>query len=159
MPGVTITLEHGNELLRGVARLNRWASRHASLTVPFAQARLLSLLDDLGPARISTIAHADHSSQPAATTAIQRLEALGWVTRIDDPDDARARLVSLTDSGHDALARARSARAGVLLPALQELEGRDPDALARVRVAIEIIDELLAATTDPADARAATTPR
>jgi thioredoxin-like negative regulator of GroEL len=41
----------GNELLRAAARLTRWATRHASFDVPFAQARLLALLDELGPAR------------------------------------------------------------------------------------------------------------
>ncbi|MBW8732290.1 MAG: MarR family transcriptional regulator, partial [Terrabacter sp.] len=30
----------GNDLLRSAARLSRWASRHASFDVPFAQARL-----------------------------------------------------------------------------------------------------------------------
>src|SRR6476660_10135947 len=92
-----------NDLLRSAARLSRWASRHASFDVPFAQARLLALLDELGPSRVSVLAAADHSSQPTITTQLQRLEASGWVHRGSDPDDARATLVSLSEDGRAAL--------------------------------------------------------
>jgi DNA-binding MarR family transcriptional regulator len=143
---VTISVQLGNDLLRGAARLNRWASRHASLGVPFAQVRLLALIDELGPARISTLAHADHCSQPATTTAVQRLEALGWVQRIADPQDARASLVSLSPAGREALDGARAARADVLQPALERLEQRDPTASGRVQAAIAVIAELLEVT-------------
>ena len=135
----------GNDLLRSAARLSRWASRHASFDVPFAQARLLALLVVLGPSRISTLAAADHSSQPTTTTQIQRLEASGWVTRASDPDDARATVVSLSDEGRAALESVRRARLAVLSPTLDQL---DEPALDRVRVAIEVMNELLAAAAD-----------
>ena len=80
----------GNELLRSAARLSRWASRHASFDVPFAQARLLALLDELGPSRVSVLAAADHSSQPTITTQLQRLEASGWVRSRDPTPTTRA---------------------------------------------------------------------
>ncbi|MCU1536126.1 MAG: hypothetical protein JWP82_477 [Humibacillus sp.] len=139
----------GNELLRSAARLSRWASRNASFDVPFAQARLLALLDELGPSRVSVLAVADHSSQPTVTTQLQRLEASGWVDRAADPDDARASLVSLSPAGVDALAGVRRARLAVLAPALDEL---DETGVARLAVAVEVLDQLLAAaaaTTDP----------
>lgn len=139
----------GNDLLRSAARLSRWASRHASFDVPFAQARLLALLDELGPSRVSTLAAADHSSQPTTTTQLNRLEAAGWVHRAPDPDDARATLVSLSEEGHAALDSVRLARLAVLSPALDQLDG---PALARVQVAIDVMNELLtkaADTTDP----------
>nr|WP_255523990.1 MarR family transcriptional regulator [Terrabacter sp. MAHUQ-38] len=128
--------------MRSAARLSRWASRHASFDVPFAQARLLALLDELGPSRVSALAAADHSSQPTTTTQLQRLEASGWVHRGADPDDARASLVSLSDEGRAALEDVRRARLAVLSPALDRLDGR---ALERVRIAIDVMDELLAA--------------
>ncbi|HET7801743.1 MAG TPA: MarR family transcriptional regulator [Humibacillus xanthopallidus] len=136
----------GNELLRSAARLSRWASRHASFDVPFAQARLLALLDELGPSRVSALAAADHSSQPSITTQLHRLEAAGWVERAVDPDDARASLVSLSPAGKGALEDVRRARVAVLAPAL---DGLDATALARVRVAIDVLDELLAAAAEP----------
>ncbi|GAA3715365.1 MarR family transcriptional regulator [Terrabacter ginsenosidimutans] len=135
----------GNDLLRSAARLSRWASRHASFDVPFAQARLLALLDELGPSRVSALAAADHSSQPTITTQLQRLEASGWVRRASDPDDARATVISLTDEGHAAIESVRRARLAVLSPALDQLDG---PALDRVRVAIDVMNELLAAAAD-----------
>ena len=142
--------ELGNELLRAVARLNRWATRHASLDVPMAQARLLGVLDELGPARVSTLATADHCSQPTMTAQVQRLEAEGWAQRVPDPADARAALVSLTTEGTEALRRARDARVAVLSPALQSL---DDAGVERLRTAVLVLDRLLdlagAASTTP----------
>jgi DNA-binding MarR family transcriptional regulator len=142
--------ELGNELLRAVARLNRWATRHASLDVPMAQARLLGVLDELGPARVSTLATADHCSQPTMTAQVQRLEAEGWAHRVPDPADARAALVSLTPEGTEALRRARDARVAVLSPALQSL---DDAGVERLRTAVLVLDRLLdlagAASTTP----------
>jgi DNA-binding MarR family transcriptional regulator len=134
----------GNDLLRAAARLSRWASRHASFDVPFAQARLLALLDELGPSRISALAVADHSSQPTTTTQIQRIEAAGWVERHDDPDDARATLISLTDAGLEALNSVRAARLAVLAPTFEQL---DDAALDRVRIAVDVINDVLAASS------------
>jgi DNA-binding MarR family transcriptional regulator len=138
----------GNDLLRSAARLSRWASRNASFDVPFAQARLLALLDELGPSRVSVLAAADHSSQPTVTTQLQRLEASGWVDRAADPDDARASLVSLSQDGVAALEGVRRARLDVLAPALGRL---DENGLDRLRVAIDVMDELLAAAAVPTD--------
>lgn len=139
----------GNDLLRASARLTRWASRNASLAVPMAQTRLLALLDELGPARVSTLAQADHSSQPTMTTQLHRLEAAGWAQRIPDPGDARASLVSLTPQGSAALQQARDARLAALSPVL---DGLDAGAAHRLRIAVEVLDELLqraARTTTP----------
>ena len=130
----------GNDLLRSSARLSRWASRHASFDVPFAQARLLALLDELGPVRVSALAAADHSSQPTVTAQLGRLESHGWIQRSDDPDDARARLVALSDAGRATLEGVREARVAVLAPLLDEL---DEQGIAELRVAVSVIGRLL----------------
>ena len=88
-----------DELLRSAARLSRWASRHADLGMPYAQARVLALVDDLGPARVTTLAAADDCSQPSMTAQVHRLEADGLVARTPDPADARATLIGLTADG------------------------------------------------------------
>jgi DNA-binding MarR family transcriptional regulator len=134
----------GNDLLRAAARLSRWASRHAAFDVPFAQARLLALLDELGPSRISTLAEADNSSQPSMTAQVQRVEAAGWARREPDPDDSRAVLVSLTPAGARKLLEVRHARAAVLEPALSQLAG--PSA-QRVHDAVAVLEELLTITS------------
>lgn len=131
----------GTDLLRSAARLTRWATRHATLRVPMAQARLLALIDELGPARVSVLADADHSSQPSMTTQVQRLEEQGWVARTPDPRDARATLIELAPDGLAALTEARRSRLDALSPAL---EGLDDEGTARLRTAVEVLHELLA---------------
>jgi DNA-binding MarR family transcriptional regulator len=133
--------ELGDSVLRSAARLTRWASRNASFDVPMAQTRLLALVEELAPARISALAAADHCSQPTMSTQLQRVEAEGWTHRVPDPADARASLISLTPQGCEALARARHARRAALSPAVDQLD--DP-ALERLRVAVEALDDLLA---------------
>jgi len=143
---VTTRDDPANDLLRAAARLSRWASRHASFDMPSAQARLLALLDELGPARVSQLAEADHSSQPTTTTGVQRLEAQGWARRDPDPDDARAALVSITAQGRQALHSVRAARAAVLSPTLDAL---DDTQLARLRDAARAMEDLLARAAAP----------
>ncbi len=135
-----------DELLRAAARLSRWASQSATLTVPAAQARLLALVEERTSARVGALALADHSSQPTLTAQLGRMEAAGWVRRDPDPDDARASLVSLTPAGRAALADVRRARADVLAPAIAGLDGDPSD---RVRAAITVIGELLRAADGP----------
>ena len=52
----------GSDLLSVVARLNRMANQRVRIPLPFAQARLLSTIDDRGEARISDLAALDHCS-------------------------------------------------------------------------------------------------
>jgi DNA-binding MarR family transcriptional regulator len=133
--------ELGNSVLRSAARLTRWASRNASFDVPMAQARLLALVEELSPARISALAAADHCSQPTMSTLLHRLEAEGWAERIVDPADARASLISLTTAGRAALDRVRQARLQALSPAFNQL---DAAALTRLQEAVDALDDLLA---------------
>ena len=131
-----------DELLRSAARLSRWASRHADLGMPYAQARVLALVDDLGPARVTTLAAADDCSQPSMTAQVHRLEADGLVARAPDPADARATLIGLTTDGTAVLARLRRARGAALTPVLDAVH---PDP-GRLRDAVALLGELLEAT-------------
>lgn len=133
-----------DDLLRAAARLSRWATRHSDLELPWAQARVLSLVEELGPARITALAAIDDTSQPTMTAQVQRLEARDWIARTPDPDDARAHLVALTDAGRDVLAQARAARAAALAPVLDRLAA-DPE---RLRAATSLLADLVEATRE-----------
>ena len=89
----------GADLLAVVARINRLANQRVRMPIPFAQARLLSTIEDQGEARISDLAALDHCSQPTMTTQVRRLEDAGMVTRTPDPPDARAVLIRITPTG------------------------------------------------------------
>lgn len=121
--------DRGERLLLAVTRLNRWATRRADLEIPPAQARLLALVMEIGPARIGDLAHADQCSQPTMTTQVQRVEGCGWVRRSPDPSDARASLVEITDEGRMVIARVRAARSVALQPALRRLSEHDEQVL------------------------------
>jgi DNA-binding MarR family transcriptional regulator len=131
----------GVELLGVVARLNRLATQRTRLPLPWAQARLLSTIEDQGSARISDLAILDHCSQPTMTMQVRRLEDQGLVARTPDPHDARAVLIRITPKGVDMLARARADRAAAVDPVIARLDPEDQQTLAAaVRVLRRLLD-------------------
>lgn len=133
--------ELGADLLSVVARLNRLATQRTRLPLPWAQARLLSTIEDQGEARISDLALLDHCSQPTMTTQVRRLEDAGLVTRTPDPGDARAVLIRITEKGREVLNQARADRAATIDPRLERLQPEDRQTLA---AAVGVIRRLLA---------------
>lgn len=111
----------GADLLSVVARLNRLANQRVRMPIPFAQARLLSTIEDQGEARISDLAALDHCSQPTMTTQVRRLEDAGMVARTPDPEDARAVLIRITPVGVATLRQVRLDRGAAVDPYLERL--------------------------------------
>lgn len=144
----------GSRLLTAIARLNRWATAQVqtAFDIPYAQLRLLSLVAQLGPVRITELAAADNCSQPTITQQVRKLTALGWIDRRDDPADARASLICASVAGRAAIDRARLARARALVPVLEELDAVDRETL---RAATELLDRLARATSVPASPQGA----
>lgn len=128
------------DLLAAVARINRLATQRVRMTLPYAQARLLSAIEDQAAARISDLAALDHCSQPTMTTQVRRLEDAGLVSRTPDPADARAVLISITPKGVATLARVRADRGAVIDPYLERLDDGDRETLAN---AVRIMRSLL----------------
>nr|WP_102143907.1 MarR family transcriptional regulator [Mycobacterium sp. QGD 101] len=130
----------GVDLLAVVARLNRLANQRSRPPLPWAQARLLSTIEDKGEARISELACLDHCSQPTMTTQVHRLEDAGLVTRAVDPDDARAVRIRITDQGRKTLARVRADRAAAIDPRLARLTPEDRQVLT---AAVDVLRRLI----------------
>jgi DNA-binding MarR family transcriptional regulator len=126
----------GADLLSVVARINRLANQRVRMPIPFAQARLLSTIEDQGEARISDLAALDHCSQPTMTTQVRRLEDAGMVTRTPDPLDARAVLIRITDHGVTALRQARADRGAVIDPYLEHLTEAERQSLTEAVVVL-----------------------
>lgn len=139
----------GADLLSVVARINRLANQRLRMPVPFAQARLLSTIEDRGEARISDLAALDHCSQPTMTTQVRRLEDAGMVSRTTDPQDARAVLIQITDAGVAALRQARLDRGAAVDPYLERLSDADRDCLAQ---AVVVMRRLIEDASAPAPA-------
>jgi DNA-binding MarR family transcriptional regulator len=130
------------DLLSVVARINRLATQRVRMQLPYAQARLLSMIEDQDAARISDLAALDHCSQPTMTAQVRRLELAGLVSRITDPTDARAVLISITPEGVAVLADVRADRGAVIDPYLERLPEADRQTLAdAVRVMRSLLDD------------------
>jgi DNA-binding MarR family transcriptional regulator len=130
------------DLLSVVARINRLATQRVRMQLPYAQARLLSMIEDQNAARISDLAALDHCSQPTMTAQVRRLELAGLVSRTTDPTDARAVLISITPEGVAVLADVRADRGAVIDPYLERLPEADRQTLAdAVRVMRNLLDD------------------
>jgi DNA-binding MarR family transcriptional regulator len=75
--------------------------RLAPLGVTLSQASLLAYISDFGP--VTQTRAAEHLGQGRAVTGTQvdKLEGLGLVERLPDPDDRRVWLVAITDAGRE----------------------------------------------------------
>ena len=68
--------------------------------LPFSRVRILRRLAR-GPMTVKQVAQAATVDAPAATVAVNDLEARGLVVRALDPANRRCKVVSLTDAGRD----------------------------------------------------------
>jgi DNA-binding MarR family transcriptional regulator len=70
--------------------------------LPFSRIRILRRLDRQ-PMTMKQVAESATIDAPAATVAVNDLEANGLVVRTVDPGNRRCKVVSLTDAGRDVL--------------------------------------------------------
>jgi len=94
------TLNAFIKLMRSVESMNNRLNRHlyeADLTV--SQFGVLEVLHHLGPLNQRAIGEKLLKSGGNITMVIDNLEKCGYVKREKDPDDRRAVLIHLTDSG------------------------------------------------------------
>jgi DNA-binding MarR family transcriptional regulator len=94
--------------------------------LPFSRIRILRRLAR-APMTVKQVAEAATIDAPAATVAVNDLEARGLVVRRTNPDNRRCKLVSLTDAGRDVVA------------AIEEVDDPAPEVLADLS-----LDELAA---------------
>lgn len=120
--------------MEGMARAG-----YTDMTV--AQARIAARIDSDG-SRITQLAAAAQVTKQTAGFLVEQLERAGYVERLPDPTDGRARLVKIA-------ARGRAAREEVL-PTLAEVEAQwlahiGPDRMAQLRETLTMLREI----TDP----------
>ena len=110
---------------------DEWRRAAAERTgLPFSRIRVLRRLAK-EPLTMKQLAYAASMDQPAATVAVNDLEARGLVVRTSDPNDRRCRHVALTDDGRDMLAIAMRTD-DPPPPAFDVLDDDDVAALHRV---------------------------
>ncbi len=84
----------------------------AGYPITLAQARMAQRIDDAG-SRLTRLAEAAQVTKPTAGYLVDQLEKDGYVRRVPDPADARARLVQFTERGREVIAVARGVQAGI----------------------------------------------
>jgi DNA-binding MarR family transcriptional regulator len=91
-----------------------------------------------GPLTIGALADRLEVTQQAASKSVADLERRGYVARTPDLEDARARLVALTERGHAAIEGARRHRAALVAELGERLGPR------RVEAASRLLDDVVA---------------
>jgi DNA-binding MarR family transcriptional regulator len=95
----------------------------------------------IGPAgtRIGELAEQALVTKQTATATVDRLERAGYVRRVPDPTDARARLVVIAERGQEVIEIARVAEAEIEAEWVDHLGA---PAAQRLRAALERIREI-----------------
>jgi DNA-binding MarR family transcriptional regulator len=113
---------------------------------------VLNRVNQEGPMRLTALAAAEDTSQPAMTQLVQRMERQGLLQRLSDPEDGRAALVAISDAGRELWARRTDGRRDRLANLLAGLPPKDAlTLLLAAHVALPILRQLL----DIAGSRAA----
>lgn len=106
-----------------------------------AQIRLLAGIDDDDEgSRLTVLAERARIAKQTATALVDRLATAGYVRRLRDPDDGRARLVRLTARGREIVTVARAEEERI------DAEWRahlGPEQMAGLRSALEDLRSLV----------------
>ena len=118
--------------------------RHMSDRAALSASMALGTLHREGPVRVTALAAATGVGQPSMTELMNRLQRGGLVTRVEDPRDGRAALITLTNAGRALLDDQRRERRQRLADLLAALTPHDESTLTlAMHVALPIIQELI----------------
>lgn len=118
---------HAQRAARALAR--RFDDRLKPVGLTSGQFSLLMSLNRPEPATMKSVAGLLAMDRTTLTAALKVLERRGLAVVAVDPKDRRGRLLSLTDAGRDALARAVPIWRATHADIEAGLDGLDPDAL------------------------------
>ena len=101
----------GTHLFLVQMKTHRALTRHAknsfaAMDLGFTDFTILEALLHKGPQLVNDIGRRIHLTSGAITTAVDRLEERGLITRVVDTQDRRARLVALTSEGRTLIEEA-----------------------------------------------------
>ncbi|GIH79285.1 MarR family winged helix-turn-helix transcriptional regulator [Planobispora longispora] len=99
--------------------------------ITLAQSRVFQRIGSAGT-RVTDLAEQARVTKQTATFLIDQLEKAGYVERVPDPRDARARLVRIAARGRAAIEVAMEAEAEVQAEWTRHLGKRDADNLRRI---------------------------
>ncbi len=103
----------------------------------------MKLMQRIGPSgtRLTDLAEQAQVTKPTASYLVDQLEARGWVERVPDPTDGRARLVRLTARAEQVIPIADAAIAEVTAEWVTHLGSRQMTQLRRALTALRQITD------------------
>jgi DNA-binding MarR family transcriptional regulator len=113
-----------------------WGQRVAALGVTAVQSMILRFLLDEGPMTSRDLGEKTQLDSATLTGIIDRLAAQGLVTRGEHPDDRRAILVGLTETGTETARKVAALSEEANREFLKEFSGEDEGALRSFLVRI-----------------------
>jgi DNA-binding MarR family transcriptional regulator len=122
-----------------VLRLSRRLRKHDLAGLTPSQLSTLSSVFVCGPVRLGDLAAAERIAPSTLTRLVNVLEDRGYLVRQPAPDDARAFLVTMTDSGREVLERIRAEATSLLTEILSTLPA---DQLAALEAALPALEQL-----------------
>jgi DNA-binding MarR family transcriptional regulator len=125
-----------------VLRLSRRLRKHDLAGLTPSQLSTLSSVGACGPVRLGDLAAAERIAPSTLTRLVNVLEERGYLSREAAPGDARAFLVTVTDSGREVLERIRAEATNLLTDILTKLPA---DQLAALEAALPALEQLAGA--------------
>lgn len=122
-----------------VLRLSRRLRKHDLAGLTPSQLSTLSCVGKSGPVRLGDLAAAERIAPSTLTRLVNVLEERGYLLRQPAPEDARAFIVTVTDSGNEALERIREEATSLLTDILMTLPA---DQLAALEAALPALEQL-----------------
>ena len=122
-----------------VLRLSRRLRKHDLAGLTPSQLSTLSSVGKSGPVRLGDLAAAERIAPSTLTRLVNVLEDRGYLVRTPSPEDARAYLVTVTESGRNVLERIRDEATSMLTDILTTLT---PDQLAALEAALPALEQL-----------------
>jgi DNA-binding MarR family transcriptional regulator len=122
-----------------VLRLSRRLRKHDLAGLTPSQLSTLASVGVCGPVRLGDLAAAERIAPSTLTRLVNVLEDRGYLLRQPAPDDARAFLVTMNDSGRDVLERIRAEATSLLSEILSTLPA---DQLAALEAALPALEQL-----------------
>ena len=149
-PDTADTAELAGRLRLAVTRLARLMRQETGAGLSPTLLAALASVESAGPLTLGELACREQVAPPTITKAVGALGEQGLVARIVDPGDRRVARVEITPAGRQLLERIRTEK-NVWLD--RRLGSLDPDDLRRLVNAIEALERLTEAPSEPSPER------
>jgi DNA-binding MarR family transcriptional regulator len=133
--------ELASRLRLAVTRLHRRLRQQTAGGLTPSQASALASIERLGSPTLGALAARESVQPPSMTRIVGALEALGYVSRVVDPDDRRVARVAATAEGQCVLQRGRTLKNAFLADQLHRLPDEDREALGALTALLERLVE------------------